>query len=301
MAGRTIRVVRFCLFLGIPAVLLFVRCHPAKVIESSWLKNPINVDGNSSDWAGLINHDPNEPFGIGVVNDDRYLYVCLVSDDQSIHRQVIRYGLTVWLEGGTSEKNRLGICYPLGLAGSGVDVHSLREAKGDSELLRQKIDEAFDAIEVIGPGKKQDTLPMKLTVAESSFDLKLKAVPSMERFTYELRIPLHADSTAPYAVPRPEKSLITLVLESDAPPSAGGSEEQGEHEGGGGMGGGGMGGGGMGGGGMGGGGMGGGGHGGGGHGGGGHHGGMSGGGGGGHHEQPPEPFTVEFSVKLAGK
>ena len=288
MVSSVIRTMRFFSFFGVSAVMLFVRCHPAKVIESSRLKNPISIDGNISDWAGLINHDPNEPFGVGVANDDKYLYVCLASDDRSVHRQVMRYGLTVWFGSGTSGKNRLGIRYPLGLAGSGVDFRSFKEVQGDTEMMRQKMEEAFDAIEVIGPGKKQDTLPMKLTVAESSFNLKLKAVPTMERFTYELRIPLHADSTTSYAVPAPENSLITLVLESTAPPSVSNSGEQ-EHEGGGGMGGegGGFGGGGHGGGHMG--------------GGGGHHGGMSGGGYHGGHHEPPEPFTVGLTVKLAGK
>lgn len=286
----------FCcyLFFGIAAVLLFIECHPSKVIECSALRNPITIDGSSADWAGLITHDPDQPFGIGIANDGKYLYICLVSDDRRIHRQVMRYGLTVWFEGGTAAKQRLGIRYPTGLAGTGFALRSSGEEPRDTGFMREKIEEMLDAIEVIGPGKKMDTLPMKLTVAESSFDLKMKAVSSMEQFTYELRVPLSADSTTPYAVPPAKKSLITLVLESSAPSETGTSEEG--REGGPGMGrdGGGFGGvEGLGGGGY-----------GGGHrgGGGGHHGGRGGGSGyqGGHHE-PPEPFTVELAVKLAGK
>jgi hypothetical protein len=291
------RVKRTLLLSGMTAIVLIVNCHPTKIIECSRLKTPITIDGNSADWGGLINHDPDEPFGIGIANDDKYLYLCLVSEDRRILRQVMRYGLTVWLEGKTPKNSRLGIRYPMGMAVSGGSDRQLREAQGDSESIREKTEESFDAIEVIGPGKP-DSLPMKLTVAESSFDLKLKAVPSFERFTYELRIPLHADSTAPFAVPPPEQSMIKIVLESDEP-----AEEQGSYEGAGESEGGGNAGGEFanGGGGFGshGGGGGGGGHGGGGHGGGGHHGGMGSGGGrhGGNHE-PPEPFTLKLSVKI---
>ena len=140
-------------------------------------------------------------------------------------------------------------------------------------------------LEVISPGMR-DTVPIKLTVARS-FGLQLKAVPTRERFVYELRVPLHTDSTAVYGLNVGRDSLFTMGIESQA--SEAGTNHA-EHSDAGGMGGGGMGGGGMGGG-----------HGMGGHMGGGHHhgGGAGNGGSQGSRHEPSEPFAFQVHVKLA--
>jgi hypothetical protein len=115
----------------------------------------------------------------------------------------------------------------MGMAASAIDLHRYGELRGDTETVHRIMEESFDAMELLGPGE-QDTVPMKLTIADS-FGVKLKAVPAREKFAYELKIPLHADSSSKYAVLASKDSVITIVLESSAPES----EEQGhtDHQG----------------------------------------------------------------------
>jgi hypothetical protein len=203
----------------------------------------------------------------------------------------MRWGLTVWFASGKSKHSRIGIRYPMGMANSGIDMRQERVPHGDTEAVRRRMEESFDAMEFIGPSEG-DTIPMKLITAES-FGLKMKAVPEWEKMVYELKIPLHGDSSTKCVAPFSRDSVITLVLESTATEEAtGGNDEHGSgggHHGGGGGEGMGGGGGGMDGGGE--------GH----RGGGGHHGGGMGGNGfHGNRHEPSEPFTVELRIKLAG-
>jgi hypothetical protein len=277
-------VMRFYWLPATAAVFLFVQCHSSAMMKSAWPKNKIIIDGAVSDWEGMIHPVTDEPFGVGIANDDSSFYVCLLSEERKIARQVMRFGLTIWFENPQSKHSRWGIRFPMGIANSAGDLRGMRE-HGDSETIRRTMEESLGAMEVIGPGKA-DTVPMGIAVAEK-FGMQLKAAAAMEKFVYELRIPLHADSSAKYALPFSKDSLTEVVLESSAPEPGNSNEELGQE---GQMGNGAMRGGG-------------GGFGGGRGSGGGHHmGGHGSRGGGGYHgshHEPAEPFTVELAVKLA--
>ena len=266
---------------GLVAVALLLQCKSTIVMKSVWLKDKVTIDGDFSEWKGLL-QTPSDLFAIGIGNDDSSLYICLHSEDRGMVHQVMKYGLTLWFENGKSAKNRVGIRFPMGRTG-GRGVRRFQEARPDSEALQRLREESLTTMEVLGPGKN-DTIPMTISVAQSWGRLALKATSDMEQFTYELKIPLHADSTAKIATPISRDSLIMVVLESVVPEQNGAesNEEHGE-ESGRGFGGGG------------------GGHGGGGHGGGGggHMGGRHGGGFSGRHSEASNPFSTKFSVKLA--
>ena len=266
----------FSAILGLTAVALFLQCKSTVVMKSVWLKDKVAIDGDLSEWKGLL-QTSNEQFGIGIGNDDSSFYVCLHSEDRGIVHQVMRFGLTVWFENGKSVKNRVGIRFPMGRTG-GMDQRRFQEARQDSAAIRRLREESLNAMEVLGPGK-DDTIPMTISIAQSWGKLALKATLDMEQFTYELKIPLHADSAAKVAVPLSRDSLLTVVLESSAPDpnDAQPSEEQGDGPGHGGGGGGGRGGGHMG----------------------GHHGGGKGGGFTRGHYEASDPISAKFFVKLA--
>lgn len=203
------------LLCGAGALFLAVSCRPSMEIKSAWMKNAVAVDGAISEWQGLLTHDPDGRFSMGVANDDSALYVCLTSSDRAIVGQILRFGMTVWFENRKSKRGSLGICFPLGMENSGIDFRRLHEAQRDTAAMRSLMEEAFDALVVIGPGKT-DSVPMKAVIAES-LGIKVKAVPGHEKFTYELRLRLHPDSTAKYAVQDMQDSLVTIVYESTAP------------------------------------------------------------------------------------
>jgi hypothetical protein len=266
------------------AASLFTGCA-TPTFESTWPKKEIIADGTIANWEGLINYSLFDQFGIGVANDDRYLYLCAVIEDRKIAMQVLRNGMTAWFETAPSKNRLFGIHFPLGNVIPQEGRHR-RDAEEDTAGLGDRIEAACQQLEILGPGK-HDSLLRNITLCVP-YGIQLKFASTRGEFIYEARIPLFPDSSKIYAVNPGKDSLITLKIESPAPEISAADREASD-EGGTGGGGGGMGGG-RGGGGMGGGGMGG-----------GHSGGMGGGGmGGGQHIQP-QPLSASLVIKLAGR
>jgi hypothetical protein len=216
-------------FLGIAMFFLFIQCNSKTVLNSSWQKDKINIDGKLSDWNGLIKQTPDREFGIGIANDDSSLFVCLTSDDRRIIHQVMRSGMTMWFENGKSKHNRLGIRFPMGMAGSDMNFRRFRETQDNNDSVRQIMQETLNTMEILGP-EKTDTVPMRTTIAES-FGIQMKVSPERGCFLYELKVPLHpTDSTSKYFVSADKNSLITIILESSSAENVEGSmDHTGQH------------------------------------------------------------------------
>jgi hypothetical protein len=52
-------------------------------IESVWAEKPVAVDGVNTEWPVLSTIDKNVRFSIGAQNDDRYLYIALITGDSA--------------------------------------------------------------------------------------------------------------------------------------------------------------------------------------------------------------------------
>ena len=246
-------------------------------VDSTWPKKEIATNGRIDTWEGLINYSLSDQFGLGVANDDKYLYLCAVIEERKIAMQVLQNGLTAWFETPAAANRLFGIHFPLG-NGIPKEFHRHRDAEEDTAGLGEKIEAACQQLEILGPGK-HDSLLRNIALCEP-YGIQLKFAAFRDEFIYEARIPLFPDSTMIYAVNPGRDSLITLRIEVPAPEVRSASQEEGSDESGGrsgGMGGGHYGGGGM-----------------------GHQGGMGGGGMGSQYRQA-QPIDAKFVIKLAGK
>ena len=276
-------------FIGMIFLMACAGCKSSLLLESQWHDHGITIDGDAGEWNDLIQYPQDLKMGIGVVNDDRYLYLCLTSDDRATTSQIIRYGFTVWFEHKAQKDKLFGIHFPLGMNLSGTP-HERHE--GDTAAMKERIEASLQTLALLGPGKN-DTSPVPTRIAES-LGIAVCIKPSHEHCVYELKVPLNQDSILKYAIDIGKDTLLDITLESCGPNRENRPSSDMDEGGGGGMGHGGMGGGGMGHGGMGGGG------GGMGHGGMGH-GGMGGGGGMGQRGAGAEPFNETLTIKIAKK
>ncbi len=261
------------------AALLCIGCA-SPTIDSAWPKKEIVADGTITNWEGLINYSLFDQFGLGVANDDRYLYLCAVIEDHKIAMQVLRNGMTVWFESAPTKNRLFGIHFPLGNVVP-QEAHHHRDTEEDTAGLGDRIEAACQQLEILGPGK-HDSLLRNIALCEP-YGIQLKFVSSHGEFIYEARIPLFPDSSMIYAVNPGKDSLLTVKIAVPAPEAAATEHESDEGTGPGGGGGGGMGGG---------------------HGGGmggGHGGGMGGGSMGGGQRQQAQPIDAGVVIKLAGK
>lgn len=167
-------------------------------MTSCWRENEIVIDGTDEDWQGAhFYYDDEIHFRVGMVNDDKFLYLSIASSDRKISHQILGQNLTIWFDATGGEAKTLG----------------LRTAR--SELPRDSfpIKPAFDSqappvpeatkhalpdLHILGKnGELLDYFKMKDTLRWGI--LAMLGFPQA-RVVYELKVPLIKSDQTPYAV-----------------------------------------------------------------------------------------------------
>jgi hypothetical protein len=87
---------------------------PKAKLNSEWPTTPVVVDGKATEWPVLVSIAKDIRFSIGVRNDDRFLYLVLVTSDRATAFQTLTEGLVVWLDAAGGSKKQFGFRYPVG-------------------------------------------------------------------------------------------------------------------------------------------------------------------------------------------
>ena len=240
----------------------------AKLI-SEWPKTPVIVDGKDTEWPALVSIAKDVHLSIAVKNDDRTLYIALITSDAVTALQMLNEGLIVWLdvEGGT--KKRFGLHYPVGRpagapggsrgrypSGSGQrgDQEQADEQQGqgnqqsgryvgpppdaDAVWNRAVSDGRLAVAELLGPEKDE----VRTLMLDASPSILAKIGRAEGMMVYELAIPLAVSPDSPEGLGTRPGAIVGIGLETperkaDAG-SSGGRGAGGMGGGGGGMGGG---------------------------------------------------------------
>jgi hypothetical protein len=187
--------------------LLLSNCKSIQ-LESRWLDRPLSYAGKVSEWNDCIVYPNDTKFGIGVKNDDKFLYVCMTSWDANVSAQIIRMGFTAMFEPKDGKGNRLGFHYPMGMSRSGLR----HEKEEGPEIMKEKLAESLEHIEILGPGK-DDTCPTRTIISES-MGIITRVVASEGNCVYEMKVPLKADSVNKFAINAGAGETIQLTLET---------------------------------------------------------------------------------------
>lgn len=265
----------YSLLVSVFLLILVSRCNKPVNVESKWTDSEILFSADSSQWKGVMQYPDNPQFGVGVKNDGRFLYLRVVSWNDSINKQILRFGFTTWFTSPSKKGKRFGIHFPIAKRRTAEERRADRENRPDSAEMASRWEESLQEMEFLGP-ENNDSIPVKTKVA-ASMGIVVGLFPSQENLIYEMKMPLREDSVCKYAIDNGKDSILKVAFESDVPEigthgqgeSHGGGGGRGMHGGGGGM-----------------------------------RGGGGGGGGGGHEhtaEAVPEQFKASFSVGLATK
>lgn len=205
-------------FLALAVTLLFAilldGCAGAVQVASRWDDHPIRIDGNSSDWTDSTLFVQKDDFRLGVMNDDQYLYLCLMSNQPNLGRQLMFRGMTIWFDPNGGEKKAFGLRYPLGMGGMGMPVRSEgEEGERSGGRFDPETSPALSEFEFLGPNENDRQRVSKLEAQGVEVELK----STQDRFVYELKIPLAYSSLHPYALETRPGSAIGIGVESNAP------------------------------------------------------------------------------------
>ena len=179
-------------------------------LNSLWRKAEIMVDGKEPEWSGSIYYLEEQKIGIGLQNDSANLYLVVKATDRNTQLQIMRRGLTIWLDAKGKKNKTLGIHYPIGMQEYGIpDV----KANPNTEFAKEQqnlFTEMLNEIEVLGP-EKNDRNRM---ARANSFGIEASLNDTLGVMIYELKIPLRSTNEYPYAISTDPGSAISVGLEA---------------------------------------------------------------------------------------
>ena len=181
--------------LAAATVGLVAACKQVEM-ASGWATDGVDVDGVNDEWIGAITYFEKQDVTVGLLNDDQFLYVSLVTSGP-VGRQAMATGLTVWFDPEGGKDEWYGIRFPVppepserpssGRGGRGGDRGAGRRGGGRpggggsssrADRLRQ--------VELEGPGELgRRRLPVPV-----GGGLEVAIRNNGSTFVYELQVPL---------------------------------------------------------------------------------------------------------------
>lgn len=242
------------MFWLVPSFLCLVAGCKTLEFASRWKNKDVIIDGKNTEWKDSLYALDVHETSLGLVNDEKSLYIGFITINRDYQRQIMRSGLTVWFDRNGGEDKKFGIHYPLGPGGSGLqqgqrgntgDVGGAGDAGGEQQAGSQMDNSRplFDELEIYGPG---DGEHHRMTTAETGgIDVRVGITNGV--LVYELKVPLADNGSTAFAIGTKPGMQIGVGVESSsgrgAAPSGGGGGGEGGGSGMGGGRGGGMGGG----------------------------------------------------------
>ena len=171
----------------------------------------IKIDGKTEDWLGALSIIEDGSVSVGFRNDRESLYICLMVEEEFLQAQIMRQGLTLWLDprGGTSKA--LGIRYPLGMPrGERPEEAGDESGPPPTEGFPQ---EARSELEII---RSQKEAPQRMEIGEAH-GIEIIAVPTRGLLVYELKIPLLQTESQLIAVGAQPGQTIGIGFETPKP------------------------------------------------------------------------------------
>jgi len=138
------------------AASLFAEADDRK-IQSKWSNGRVVIDGMSQEWQGaatVLNTDLDmAQVTVGLLNDDTFLYLSLMTAKPRHQFEILMNGLTIWLEPKGTGKRNFGIRFPIQHQRR-LDLPIGSEEKSCPERLFRSVQESPMEMEIVGPGKR---------------------------------------------------------------------------------------------------------------------------------------------------
>ena len=195
-------------------------------LYSTWCDRRVTVDGidGGTEWDGALHLLAKQEITVGLLNDEKRLYLRLSTRSQAVQRQIMTAGLTVWFDERGGSQRLLGIHYPLPSQNRRPDFERRPESRKEG-AKRTDRPEGIEPLREMRPGE------IEITYAEKNEHSTISADPPSAHgvqcrigeagglLVYELRVPLIRDGDSPYGIASQRPKAIGIGLET-------GQEEQ---------------------------------------------------------------------------
>jgi hypothetical protein len=193
----------------------FIGCGMEE-IYSKWCDHVVTIGGidGGAEWENARHAMDDGNITVGLLNDEKTLFLRLSTRNQAIQRQILAAGLTVWFDGEGGKKKIYGIHFPASGQGSGRSpmLKGDRDQRDDPDEMSGKLREvAQGELKITGPEQNERSY----IAAEDStqYGLQYSFGYAKGDLVYELGIPLTRNNSTPYGIAVREASIIGIGLE----------------------------------------------------------------------------------------
>lgn len=166
-------------------LLLLMGCNK-DTVQSVWNNRQLQVDGLYADWGGDLRYNEKSNIGFGVANDSTDLYLCLMSNDQQIIRQVMARGLELEVDIPKVKRHTFKIKYPVGIAGMNMSAARSGRKTGGSRDLLPAIENMQTEFRLFGPGREDE----RIIPLRNNLGIDISVGRSQRKLVYEIKLPL---------------------------------------------------------------------------------------------------------------
>lgn len=215
-------------------VLAFSGCGSTKQLTSTWQNHEIKIDGDPTEWNSTLFPIPDKKTFIGFKNDDKFLYLCLETNDRSIIFQMFRAGFITWFEPVNGDYKPFGISFPQPnifpdqqqFNANNQDANRenpLREENQDNFMNKMLIQQ--NQLEIVN----KDKYPLMELPLINKEGIEAKLNVKNNFLVYELKIPLAVGNEYSYTAGVTAGNSIKVRFETEKMETAG-KESSGQGE-----------------------------------------------------------------------
>ncbi len=209
--------ITICL-LALSAVILITGCGMLELF-SAWCDRKVSIDGISggAEWNGALHSMPDRGFTIGILNDEKMLYLCLSTRNQALQRKIMTAGLIVWFNETGDKRLSYGIHFPLpsreGEHGPEPPAYPGKDGipKMDSSGRPDPLGEIPQAdMEILRPGENERSVIAAERTPVGGVRCRIRN--SRGVLVYELQVPLIRNGDFPHGISAKKPKIIGIGL-----------------------------------------------------------------------------------------
>jgi len=191
-------------------LLVLVGCGMQEM-QSKWCDRKIAIDGVDSgeEWADARNSFNEQKITVGMYNNNDTVYILLSTSDQRIQRQLMAFGLTLWLDEYGGSAKVLGLRFPLGMKNPGGSGGG-RTTRGGNPM--DVLETIQDNLELIGPELYTRSI---ISVNEAQkYGIQCRIGSTQGNLVYEVQYPLHRTDSCPYGISSRKIKTVGIEIET---------------------------------------------------------------------------------------
>ncbi len=97
-----------------PIALIFLYGCDTVELQSQWATEPVVIDGNAGEWPEKSHYlEEKSKVLVTVLNDEKNLYIRLLTRNEATQKMFLRAGLTTWIDYSGGNGKKFGVKFPL--------------------------------------------------------------------------------------------------------------------------------------------------------------------------------------------